>query len=413
MVARPGGVLESPYSPGSIPIVLAGRSREQIIIKQKMALLHSGLRRPGPLLAFYGQRGVGKTSLLRTEYDHAYDLHVRLWVTANPKRRLAADLLAALEREAQQHSGANDSVGDRAKELLKRIKAVRLEIGVPGAKVGVDAETSSAAPEGRPSTVESILRDAADFNDGEDSFAGVVVFVDELQDMHRDDLRDLLVAAQHFDGEGVPVAVIAAGLPSMMGAVMDAATFSERAEFHEIGLLSDVAVYEALQLPPAGRYGGVQWSAGALRTAIPAAAGYPQHVQLIGRETWNVARPTGPEFVILEEHARRGVEAARAHMDGVFAMRWLRLSPEQRRFVTAMASVTAPVQQVGDSTFEPPVVRSQVSDALGVDTRAISRVRKELIDRGIIESPRHGELRFTIPGFAAWVRASAEDLDDL
>jgi len=55
--------------------------------------------------------------------------------------------------------------------------------------------------------------------------------------------------------------------------------------------------------------------------------------------------------------------------------------------------------------------RAAVAAELGVDTDALGMYRRSLISKGIIESPRHGSLRFTIPGFAAYVRTLDEDSD--
>ena len=42
---------------------------------------------------------------------------------------------------------------------------------------------------------------------------------------------------------------------------------------------------------------------------------------------------------------------------------------------------------------------------MGRDTRAISVPRDRLLDKGIIEAAGHGRLRFTLPGFADYVRS--------
>lgn len=70
--------------------------------------------------------------------------------------------------------------------------------------------------------------------------------------------------------------------------------------------------------------------------------------------------------------------------------RLTRVTPEQQRFLAAMA-------EVGDG----PVERAAIAAELGVATTAVSRPRQQLIDGGYIEAVGRGKLRFTIPGFAA------------
>jgi hypothetical protein len=48
-----------------------------------------------------------------------------------------------------------------------------------------------------------------------------------------------------------------------------------------------------------------------------------------------------------------------------------------------------------------------MAEHLGVASAALSRPRRELIDRGLIEAAGHGALRFTIPGFATYLRDQA------
>lgn len=49
------------------------------------------------------------------------------------------------------------------------------------------------------------------------------------------------------------------------------------------------------------------------------------------------------------------------------------------------------------------VKRAFIADTLGVQTTDISELRRSLMDKGIIEAPRHGFLSFTAPGFADFI----------
>jgi hypothetical protein len=54
---------------------------------------------------------------------------------------------------------------------------------------------------------------------------------------------------------------------------------------------------------------------------------------------------------------------------------------------------------------------ADVSALMGAAPRQRSMLRKALIDKGMVDAPVRGRLRFPMPGFAAYVAAQAEDLD--
>ena len=381
-------VLPSPYSPGAVPVYLAGRGAELETIRVRLARTGMLGRSGGPLLAFYGSRGLGKTSLLRAaQHEAAAAGYLTVWVTGRDDVALAPDLATSLADEIKRRT-----TGQKAKGVLQSISKIQIEVGVPGAKVGVEADRARSE-----AAVEDSLATAGQFAREHDHH-GLAVFVDEFQEARLADRRSLLIALQHFDGdpEGRPVAIIAAGLPSMLGAVPEAATFGERTDFIEIGLLGDVAVAEALRLP--AQELGVSWSDDAILAAIESAGGYPHRVQLIGDAAWEAGRPDAGD-VIRTAQVRMGAEHAEHRMAGVFRSRMAKINPEQRRVVMAMAAL-------GDG----PVSRAALAGRLGVTSEALSRPRKELIDRGLVESAGRGLLRFTIPGFAEFLRTQT-DLD--
>ena len=49
------------------------------------------------------------------------------------------------------------------------------------------------------------------------------------------------------------------------------------------------------------------------------------------------------------------------------------------------------------------VSRAAIADAMGRASRAISVPRERLIEKGVIEPVGHGLVRFTLPGFGAYV----------
>jgi predicted transcriptional regulator len=56
--------------------------------------------------------------------------------------------------------------------------------------------------------------------------------------------------------------------------------------------------------------------------------------------------------------------------------------------------------RIGDGD---PVKRSDIADALGKTSMAISEYRKRLIDKAVITDLTYGYMGFTLPGFATYV----------
>jgi hypothetical protein len=376
----------SPYTPGSLPEYLAGRGRERDLIRDKIARLSMLGRSGGPLLAFHAPRGLGKTSLLRmAQRDAIADGFLTAWVTGRDDQVMSPDLAQSLSSSVKHRS-----FGERSKALLHRLDQVQVEFGIPGLKVGATLSADDSVPP-VSAVLEELLEDAGRFARNHDA-KGLVVFVDELQEAQKSDRKSLLIGLQHFDGapDPAPVAIIAAGLPSLPPAVTEAATFGERSRFVELGLLRDVAVAEALRVP--AEHHGVNWTDDAIEAAIELASGYPHKVQLIGDATWEAARPESGDTIVVG-HVRQAEEDIEERMTGLFRTRLARTTSEQQRFLSAMAAA-------GDG----PIERAAIAASLDLPTTALSRPRQQLIDRGYIEAVGRGMLRFTIPGCGAYIR---------
>lgn len=382
----------SPYHPGARPAYLAGRgSALQTVDDIRARLRHLG-RSGGPLTAFYGPRGYGKTSLLRQAQAATAEAgFLTGWVTGRSDRTMVETLAKSLSPSVR-------SVGDRAAALVHRLDKVQVEFGVPGAKIGAEVNTSSAGDVGNAGSdgaalaLGELLEDTARFA-ANHYRSGLILFVDEFQEARAADRRSLLIALQEFDGDQMnpcPVAIVAAGLPSVYAAVTEAATFGERSRFLEVRGLNEVAVAEALRV--AAERAQVRWSDVAIEVATEASGGYPHKVQLIGDAAWASARPERGG-VVTEGHARAGAEAAETHMEQLFRTRWTAARPEHRRLLAAIAAGG------GDTAS-----RADIAVRLGVTSDALSRPREQLIARGLIEPTGHGKVGFTIPGFGAFVR---------
>jgi hypothetical protein len=71
-----------------------------------------------------------------------------------------------------------------------------------------------------------------------------------------------------------------------------------------------------------------------------------------------------------------------------FRVRFDRLTPGEKRFLRAMAGLGAGAHRSAD-----------IAEALGVNINSLGPGRAKLIQKGMIYSPTHGDLAFTVPLF--------------
>ncbi|TNM36570.1 ATP-binding protein [Nocardioides albidus] len=389
----------NPYTPGQVPRILAGRAVEMRRIEGLLARVATYGELGGPLLVFHAPRGIGKTSLLRAGQRRAVESgFVTAWVACSRQRpvlpEIAHSVGRALERADAVPSGA---AGQRWRGQLERLT---VEVGVPGAKVQAQVARRQSteappAPHAAIGVLESLLHDAATAV-REHGGAGLLLLLDELHTASPDDMSVLLNTLQNLDGERTenPFAAVAAGLPVTPEALTRAATFGERSTFISLDVLSEIDARAALVAPAEAE--GVGWTPAALDAIVAESRGYPYLLQLLGSTTWDAADPAAGARLTLT-HVKRGLPVARDQLTAMHRARWGAATRLEQRFLAAMAAA-------GDAN----VTRAAIAAGMGVDSRAISVPRERLIEKGVIEPVGHGLVRFTLPGFAAYVRG----LDD-
>jgi Mn-dependent DtxR family transcriptional regulator len=74
-------------------------------------------------------------------------------------------------------------------------------------------------------------------------------------------------------------------------------------------------------------------------------------------------------------------------------VRFDRLTPREKTYLRAMAELGEGPYRTGD-----------IADKLGVKTTSLAPVRANLIKKGMVYSPSHGEMAFTVPLFDAFMR---------
>jgi hypothetical protein len=376
----------SPYSPGAgvPPVVISGRDAERAVWRN--ALVRAAGGRPARGLILHGVRGVGKTVLLGALRDQAQQ---RDWVVAHLEvgaytggflPHLSDALYPALRKVVKP------GIGARLKRALATFAALNVNVDASGTwTLGLDLEP---APPPTGKLELDLLTLVLDLAEGmAERGTGLAVFIDEMQDLDQEALAALCAAAHQTAQRNLPFLLCGAGLPSLPRVLSEAKSYAERLfEYRALGPLPAVDAARALQEP--ARAERVEWQPAALDWVLQAANGYPFFLQELGQSTWEVA--AGPHEITLAD-AREGVAEGRRRLDvGFFLSRWERATPAERAYLEAMGA-------------DGPCATKDVAQRLGRTVSSVGPIRAGLIGKGLIYSPEHGLVDFTVPGMADFV----------
>lgn len=338
-----------------------------------------------------GLRGVGKTVLLREFRDLAAGhgwvcQHVEIGEGDN-----FVPQIAAAARNALLDLSPGRRLVQAASRVLGVLKSFQLSWDVPAAgslTLTVDPISGRADSGILQRDLTDLLRAVAEH--AVEREKGVVLTIDEIQNLQRDHLRPLVMALHEISQTDLPLLVVAAGLPSILGLLGEARTYAERLfGFVEINSLNDTAAARALAEPAAAE--GVTWDGAALEEALRRTAGYPYFLQEFGRQVWRMTE--GPDRITRED-VLDAAPVAMAELDaGFFRVRMDRTTDAQRAYLSAMAAMGPGPHRSGE-----------IARALGRSTTQLAPVRQALIARGLCYSPRHDVLAFTVPMFDRFIR---------
>jgi hypothetical protein len=113
--------------------------------------------------------------------------------------------------------------------------------------------------------------------------------------------------------------------------------------------------------------------------------GYPYFLQEWGYQTWNYSKGSPITLDIVKNATEKVIQRLDKNF---FRVRFDRLIPSEKAFLRAMAKLGNGSHLMGD-----------VADILNVKITSLGPLRAKLIRKGMIFSPAHGEITFTVPLF--------------
>ena len=382
--------IKNPFSPGagSPPPELVGR--EGILEQARVLLGRVKEKRPEKSLLLTGLRGVGKTVLLNEIERLAAKTGYRtVPLEAHEDKALAAMLVPPLRKllfELDRAAGA----GDKAKRGLAVLKGfmngVKLAMGDIEVGLDIEPERGSADSGDLESDLPNLFMAVAEA--AEERKTPVALLIDELQYFSAKELSALIMAIHKIQQRQLPMVLLGAGLPILPRLAGESKSYAERLfSFPNIGALSEPDANKALQDPT--RAVGVEFEAAALKEIFRLTQGYPYFIQEWGYQSWN--RAVGPPITLEVVQAATATVIERLDAN-FFRVRFDRLTPGEKRFLRAMAGFGAGAHRSAD-----------IAEALGVNINSLGPGRAKLIQKGMIYSPTHGDLAFTVPLFDAFM----------
>jgi len=222
-----------------------------------------------------------------------------------------------------------------------------------------------------------------------ESGTAAVLFIDEIQHVSEGELGALIMALHAASQRQLPITLVGAGLPQLLGLMGDAKSYAERLfEFIPVDKLDGEGARQALQLP-AGRE-GADFEDAALLEIVTQTAGYPYFLQEWGKHCWAIANVSP----ITEQDAKEATVRALAELDAsFFRVRLDRLSNSEKKYMRAMAELGPGPHRSGD-----------IANCMGRDVKSVAPTRSTLIKKGMVYAPSHGDTAFTVPLFDGYMK---------
>ena len=378
--------IRNPYAPGAgtPPPELAGRDdiRESV----RIVLERTKIGRPTKSMLMVGLRGVGKTVLLDLMREQAEARGIYALRIEAPENRSLPAMLAPQLRVALLRLSNKQAAKQLAQRALRGLAGFvgALKVKYQDIEVGLDFEPESGLADNGDLEIDlQALFEVVGAAAKADATC-VALFIDELQYVEENELAALITALHRMAQRQLPVVMFGAGLPQVRGRMGQAKSYAERLfEFPAIGPLSPEDAKHAIAKPAKDE--GVEIEPLALDAIVSQTQCYPYFLQEWGKHVWDVAKRTPITAANVEVASQQTMAALD---QSFFSVRFDRLTPAEKRYMRAMAQLGAGPHRSGD-----------IANTLNRRVSSLAPTRNQLINKGMIWSPSHGDTAFTVPMF--------------
>lgn len=378
---------DNPYRPGAGTPPPALLGRDVLIDAFGVTVRRAVSGMPGKSLMPIGLRGVGKTVLLNRFGEIALDAGMTTAFIEAPETGDFRTILAIRIRKVLlglERSGTRRA----ALRALRVLKTFTMQLP-DGSRLAIDVD--ALAGEADSGDLASDLTDllVATGEAAKDRSAGLLLAIDEVQYLKPEELGALISAIHRTTQLSLPVVLVGAGLPQLPGLAGEAKSYAERLfDFPMIGSLSDADARGAIAIPAQDR--GADFTDDALELIVAESHGYPYFLQEWGYHVWN--NSAAAQITVDDVTSVRPLVVDQLDRN-FFLVRADRLTPRERDYLRAMAELGPGPHRSGD-----------VAAMLGVKVESVAPRRSQLISKGMIFSPAHGDTAFTVPLFDEYLR---------
>jgi hypothetical protein len=378
--------IHNPYSPGagSPPPELVGR--DSILAESAILLGRIKQKRPEKSLLLTGLRGVGKTVLLNEIERIAKNTgYQTILLEAHADKSLGELIYPAL-RSLLHELDRMAAVGHKVKRGLAVLRSFigGIKVAVGDVALGLDIEPATGTADSGDLEIDLPNLFMAIAEAAQERGTAIAILIDEVQYLSSKELGALIMAMHKMQQKQLPLVLLASGLPMLAGMAGESKSYAERLfNFPEVGALSESDSAKALRDPATAV--GVMIENAALQEVFRLTQGYPYFLQEWGYQAWNSAT-TSPITLKVVQDATPDV--IRRLDKNFFRVRFDRLTPGEKHFLRAMAYLGPAHPRSSD-----------IANALGLPLKGLGPVRSKLIKKGMVYSPAHGVMAFTVPLF--------------
>ena len=340
---------------------------------------------PVPLV-FVGQRGMGKTVLLRRLREEPGASTVALALEVGIGQSLVSMVREKLEDLTASVEGPGPKFSRALETALRHIPKAKFDL--PHDAGAIEIAAGNPDPE-RPDlrSLSELLNAANRAAHGAKRY--LTITIDEVQDADLASMHTIVRFIHESGQSDSPVLLACAGLPRTIALLDKLRTYVERWDRFELRLLTSDECAIAMRDPILSA--GANIADEALDRLVAETGGYPFFVQKFASAAWEYHR--GKAISLADVDAT--IPQVREKLEQVFyADTFARLTVRERLFVMTMAD-----RGPGPYTFR------DIATVLKTTTDTIGTIRQSLIKKEVIVETLNGQIDFRVPLSDAYLRS--------
>ncbi len=351
----------------------------------------SGSSEPTPLV-FIGQRGMGKTVLLRELRDLGSRDTLAIPIEIVKGEPLADTLRDKLSDLLKSVEPVPSKAADLLDKTLKALPKLSYELPHDAGAISLGGSDEEATRESQ--SVRAMLQSLNDAARSVHRFA--MITVDEVQYADVRSMRSL-VRFVHESGQAKkPMLCACAGLGDTRDLFDELPTYVRRWSSFDLRYLTTAETIEAIRDPIVAA--NVAIDDDALDSLVEESFGYPFFIQLYASAAWEARRS---RRITLLDVQRILPEVRHRNEVGFYVRPLARMTPRETVFALALADLGPGTHDIGS-----------VARSLGVTAPDISSIRMTLARKGLIASPIPGKVEFRMPFTDRYLRSHRTEYEN-